>query len=298
MSQATSIAVAGTKQSLVTKFAQRFGVDANKIMPILKATAFRQRKADTIITDEQMAALMIVADQYGLNPFTKEIFAYEDKGAIVPVVSVDGWIRIINDHPAMDGIEYRYSDVMDTPAKGKKCPQWCEAVITRKDRSKPIVVREYLDEVYVNERNNYSGPWQSHTKRMLRHKTTIQGGRVAFGFSGIYDEDEASRIIQAQELPPARIGNERPKTLADAMGVRKDEQPHSEEVHDADFRDSPRVATGPDITAQEVHDAIAAATTRKDLDDAFDLVKQLHIDYHADMTDLYNQRALDLVGGE
>lgn len=57
-------------------------------------------------------------------------------------------------------------------------------------------------------------------------------------------------------------------------------------------------AATPHITAQEVHDAIAAATTRKDLDDAFDLVKQLHIDYHADMTDLYNQRALDLVGGE
>jgi phage recombination protein Bet len=274
---ATAIATTATtnKQSLVSKFAQRFGVDANKIMPILKATAFRQRKADTVITDEQMAALMIVADQYGLNPFTKEIYAYEDKGAIVPVVSVDGWIRIINDHPAMDGIEYRYSDVMDTPAKGKKCPQWCEAVITRKDRSKPIVVREYLDEVYVNERNNYSGPWQSHTKRMLRHKTTIQGGRVAFGFSGIYDEDEANRIIQAQELPPARIGSERPKTLAEAMGVRKDEQAPAEEVHDADFSELQRVATGPDISAQEIHDAIANATDKDALDAAIDLISLL-----------------------
>lgn len=52
------------------------------------------------------------------------------------------------------------------------------------------------------------------------------------------------------------------------------------------------------ITAQEVHDAIAAATTRAQLDAAFDLVQQLHIDYHPDMTDLYNKRALDLVGGE
>jgi hypothetical protein len=52
------------------------------------------------------------------------------------------------------------------------------------------------------------------------------------------------------------------------------------------------------ITAQEVRDAIAAATTRTQLDAAFDLVGQLHIDYHPDMTDLYNKRALDLVGGE
>ncbi|EIL88576.1 recombination and repair protein RecT [Rhodanobacter fulvus Jip2] len=68
------------------------------------------------------------------------------------------------------------------------------------------------------------------------------------------------------------------------------------EAHDEPASGAPNNA--PAITAQEVHDAIAAATTRKDLDDAFDLVKQLHIDYHADMTDLYNQRALDIVGGE
>jgi len=288
---ATAIATtAPTKQSLVSKFAQRFGVDANKIMPILKATAFRQRKAETVITDEQMAALMIVADQYGLNPFTKEIFAYEDKGAIVPVVSVDGWIRIINDHPAMDGIEYRYSDVMDTPAKGKKCPQWCESVITRKDRSKPIVVREYLDEVYVAERNNYSGPWQSHTKRMLRHKTTIQGGRLAFGFSGIYDEDEAQRIIQAQELPPERIGNERPKTLAAALHVH-------DEPHDAEFTEPQRVATGPDITAQEIHDAIAGAKDRDSLDAACDLIRLLPASEQGALHALYQTRALDVAGG-
>jgi hypothetical protein len=31
------------------------------------------------VTDEQMMALLIVADQYGLNPFTKEIYGYPDK---------------------------------------------------------------------------------------------------------------------------------------------------------------------------------------------------------------------------
>ncbi len=34
---------------------------------------------------------------------------------------------------------------------------------------------------------------------MLRHKAFIQGARVAFGFSGIYDEDEKDRIIAAEE---------------------------------------------------------------------------------------------------
>ena len=33
---------------------------------------------------------------------------------------------------------------------------------------------------------------------MLRHKALIQCARVAFGFSGIYDEDEARRIDDCQ----------------------------------------------------------------------------------------------------
>lgn len=35
--------------------------------------------------------------------------------------------------------------------------------------------------------------------RMLRHKSLIQAGRVAFGLSGIYDEDEGRDIIRNVE---------------------------------------------------------------------------------------------------
>ncbi|EOJ4766922.1 recombinase RecT, partial [Escherichia coli] len=41
-----------------------------------------------------------------------------------------------------------------------------------------------------------TGPWQSHPKRMLRHKAMIQCARLAFGFAGIYDNDEAERIVE------------------------------------------------------------------------------------------------------
>jgi hypothetical protein len=33
---------------------------------------------------------------------------------------------------------------------------------------------------------------------MFRHKVLIQGARIAYGFSGIYDEDEAQRIIEGE----------------------------------------------------------------------------------------------------
>lgn len=199
------------KQSLVAKFAERYSIEPNKLMATLKATAFRQRN-DTPISDEQMAALLIVADQYKLNPFTKEIYAYNDKGAIVPVVSVDGWARIINEHPALNGIEFRYCDELVTMSGARPCPEWCEVIIHRKDREKPTIIREYLDETYQEPRGEkrVPGPWQSHTKRMLRHKALIQGSRIAFGFAGIYDEDEAARIVERDMGTADVVGNGAP----------------------------------------------------------------------------------------
>ncbi|MGL4675132.1 MAG: recombinase RecT, partial [Wohlfahrtiimonas sp.] len=44
-----------------------------------------------------------------------------------------------------------------------------------------------------------NGPWQSHPKRMLRHKAMIQCARLAFSFTGIYDEDEAKNILNAEK---------------------------------------------------------------------------------------------------
>lgn len=201
------------KGNLIAKFAEKFGVDETKLMGILKATCFKQPagkggSAPAEVSNEQMAALLVVADQYNLNPFTREIYAFPDKGkGIVPIVGVDGWARIINEHPALDGFEFRPSlETVQMDDDAKPCPEWMEVVIYRKDRAHPIVVREYLDECYRpafegrGDRGSYkvTGPWQSHTKRFLRHKALIQGARIAFGFAGVYDEDEGERIANAR----------------------------------------------------------------------------------------------------
>ncbi|MEI7843910.1 MAG: recombinase RecT [Gallionellaceae bacterium] len=65
-------------KTLIQKFAERFSVDSEKVIDILKATAFRQKAGSAPVTDEQMMALMIVADQYSLNPFTREIYIRPD----------------------------------------------------------------------------------------------------------------------------------------------------------------------------------------------------------------------------
>ncbi|MGH2506916.1 MAG: phage recombination protein Bet, partial [Ktedonobacteraceae bacterium] len=187
----TAIKSTDQKPSLLAKIAERYSVDPDKMLATLKATAF---KGD--VTNEQMMALLVVADQYDLNPWLRQIYAFPDPNrGIVPVVGLDGWARIINEHPQFDGVEFREAGAEES------IPKWTECTIYRKDRSHPTVVREYFSEVV-----RITSAWKSHPRRMLRHKALIQCARLAFGYTGIYDEDEAARIIEgqrAEETKPA-----------------------------------------------------------------------------------------------
>ena len=201
---------------LIEKFAlQMGGVEPDKMLATLKATAFRlpdkYRSGNWTpqeVTNEQMMALLVVANKYGLNPFIKEIYAFPDKGGIVPIVGVDGWSRMINDHEQFDGMKFVFSKeavVIDDHAK--RCPEAITCIIYRKDRSHATEITEYLDEVYrpafEKDGKVKPGPWQSHTKRMLRHKAMIQCARIAFGFTGIHDQDEAERIVASDYVIPS-----------------------------------------------------------------------------------------------
>jgi phage recombination protein Bet len=215
---------AAPRASILAKMAERFNVEPNKLLETLKATAFKGQ-----VTNEQMIALLIVADQYKLNPFTKEIYAFPDKGGIVPVVGVDGWARIINEHSQFDGMSFQAD------------PESCTCSIYRKDRGHPITVTEYMREC-----KRETGPWKSHPLRMLRHKAMIQCARLAFGFAGIYDEDEAERVRHmgaVEEVAPpagsslasvrAAVAAKRPAPAAETVDAETGEV--TEPTVDADF---------------------------------------------------------------
>ena len=183
-------------QNQAVALAKQFNIqgDPQELVETLKATAFRSNA-----TDAQFNVLMIVANQYGLNPFTKEIYAFPDKNnGITPVVGVDGWVRIINSHPQFDGMEFT-SDA-----------ESCTCKIYRKDRNHPTTVTEYLEECRRDTK-----PWGSHPRRMLRHKAMIQAARLAFGFGGIYDEDEAQRIQTTETPKDAKADPEQDRLVAE-----------------------------------------------------------------------------------
>jgi phage recombination protein Bet len=175
------------KTSALNIMGARLNVDPIKLMATLKATVFKGA------SDDELLALVVVANEYHLNPLTKQIYAFPAKGGgIVPVVSIDGWVAMVNNHPAMDGMEFEehYSD------EGKLDSITCK--LWRKDRNRPISVTEHLSEC-----RRASDPWKME-HRMLRHKALMQCARYAFGFSGVTDEDEAVDTPGLRNVTPVK----------------------------------------------------------------------------------------------
>ncbi|SUO95195.1 RecT family recombinase [Suttonella ornithocola] len=183
---------------LMTKVAAISGMDNVEECAVVLANSLIPNNAKPA----EISAFLAIAAQYNLNPITKEIYAFPNRGGIQPIVSIDGWLKIINSHPQFNGMEYR--DQVD--ANGKLISVTCR--IYRKDREHPTEMTEYMAECQgpTHDRNNNITPWGRWPNRMLRHKATIQAARYAFGFSGIIDPDEAERAdsVMVQQPKPAQ----------------------------------------------------------------------------------------------
>ena len=172
--------------------ARRLSLSPDVLRNTLQKTAFSGCR-----TNEEFVALIAVANEYALNPLLKEIYAFPAKGGgIVPMVGYDGWVKLMNNHPQFDGIEY--NDHLDS--KGNL--YGIECVIYRKDRRHPIKLMELLEEC-----RRGTEPWKMMPSRMLRNRVTCQAARLAFGFSGIASEGDEDTFIDggaltAQSLPP------------------------------------------------------------------------------------------------
>lgn len=195
------------KPSALAVMAGRYNVEPTKLLETLKGTVFQNA------TNEELMALVVVANEHGLNPFTREIYAFPKKGGgIQAVVSIDGWIRLMNSHPQFDGIEFAFSDADGDLA--------CTATIHVKGRSRPVSVTEYKSEC-----ERATDPWKTAPRRMLRHKALIQAARVAFGF-GLTDEDDAGPVEMRNITPNAdtvtlHIPKDEPKQEEQELPQRK-----------------------------------------------------------------------------
>lgn len=185
----TQVAVQKPKMMLLDGLADKAGLNVNEYSLTVRATCGLKAASA-----EEFAAFLMVASQYNLNPLLKEIYAFPAKGGgIVPIVSIDGWLNLINSHPNYDGCEF------DFEHNDKQELVSCTCRLFRKDRTRPTSVTEYLAECV-----RATDPWKMK-HRMLRHKAMIQTARYAFGFGGIYDEDEGEKFADMRDVTPKSL---------------------------------------------------------------------------------------------
>lgn len=237
MSTGTALATT-ERRSVIREMAHKYGMEPDTFEATVRATCMPQGNNVQPMTREEFAAGIMVAEKYTLNPILREIYFYPRKGGgIVPVVSIDGWLSLINRRKELDGIEF--DELHDE--KGKLVSITCR--IYRTDRKHPTIVTEHLSECWRD-----TIPWKM-PHRMLRHKALIQCARYAFGFAGIHDEDEAERIVEAvavQQItgpsapPPPLAVESRPQEPAPPANTNAGPAaPPAEMVEEAEIVDAP-----------------------------------------------------------
>jgi len=195
MSQQLQVTNGNRPKGIIATMAQRFSMDPARFEQTVRKTVMPANASP-----EEFVAFLITAQNYDLNPVTSEIYAFPKKGGgIAIVVGVDGWVKIAQSRQELDGLEFDYHE----DERGEL--EAVTAVIYRKDMARPIRVTEFMRECRRD-----TIPWNSHPRRMLRHKALVQGLRYSFGLGGLHDEDEAEMIAAGE-----------------AYVVRDDEQPRA-----------------------------------------------------------------------
>ena len=114
----TTALVEAPRKSITATMAARYDMDPTAFEATLRGTIMKPDKDGKAATREEFAAFLVVANEYNLNPLTKEIYAFFDRqrGGIIPIVGVDGWSRIINDNAQR--LERRPGVHNDSPRNG------------------------------------------------------------------------------------------------------------------------------------------------------------------------------------
>ena len=156
----------GTYEKLLASAVKKLGCTASELTSWLN-------KLTNTPEAVQLNALRLIG-RHELDPFTDEIsiHQYED-GHWQAFITIDGWSKLINSHPAFSGISFTESSELVGGI-----PAWMGCAIYRNDRVVPIIVKEYLCETQTEH-----SIWKDMPRRMLRHRVIAQCARLAFGVS-------------------------------------------------------------------------------------------------------------------
>jgi len=142
-------------------------------------------------------------EKYQLDPNSEEILLLKSQeGGYQTVITLDGWLRLINHHPSFAGLT-----LLESTELKDDIPIWMECSIYRNDRVLPITIKEYFNEVKTEH-----ALWKTMPRRLLRHRTIQQCARVAFGINTPEQQFliDAKKNLENNYTPKNRIFSNTP----------------------------------------------------------------------------------------
>ena len=215
-------------------------VSVSEIVSVMRAQVFRPGKGDQPPSDAEVAAALMVAVSYGLNPFKREIFLIPTDRGYMPYVGVDGWATLSAGR--YKSLRFTYVD---------------------DERGNPISCTCHMDtgtctfEVteYVSECRRSTKPWEVSPRRQIRHKTFNQTCRIAFGVSGVIDDEEPQGFDPEKAVGAPSEGRSRLQALVDARKANTKGAAPAAATVDPPMLDLPVVSSS---TAAEVQEPAKA----------------------------------------
>ncbi|MBU3598251.1 recombinase RecT [Polynucleobacter bastaniensis] len=191
-----------TYDKLLASAIKKIGCTTGELTTWLNQTPYTPEAA-------QLNALRLIA-KHALDPFADElsIHRYED-GHWQAFITIDGWSRLINGHPAFSGISFTESTELVNGI-----PIWMGCAIYRNDRVVPIEVKEYLSEIQTEH-----SIWKDMPRRMLRYRVIVQCARLAFGVSvpELKKTFNNSQKIKSESKITVRVSSSRKKMLLEHL---------------------------------------------------------------------------------
>ena len=173
--------------ALLQPIADLTGLNIVETRRLLKDSVFIAGSNEKAWTENEVAAALVFARQYDLNPITKEIQFFRSRGKVNPYIGYDGWVTVVNRQEDFNGVTF------DVELDGERNLISVQCNIFRKGFDFPISVREFYHEC-----RKQTQPWAQMPSRMLRQRAFSQSARLAYGI-GIPDRDEV--VMENTPIP-------------------------------------------------------------------------------------------------
>lgn len=208
-------AVAAKKKSMYTDiiplaaglFDKNTRLSKEKMLATLHRSVLGLTKNGEARPLEDLKLFLAVANQYGLNPFKREIYAVymwdktRGRDELTPIVSIHGLRKMaraggVYTHTGAATIEYdqetKLPQSATVPVFGRFSPN-----------SEPVEVTRYqafYDEFVKKKDGNPSGNWKTMPRVMLIKCAEANALRAGFDIAGIYVEEElaSNSIIEGE----------------------------------------------------------------------------------------------------